>query len=145
MNIPTEENIFDITLSQQGATHLLKAYRLNLWVFIMLCVLAVASLTIYLLRYLNYQTYDITPGTPMFFEVRVMPFIWMLVTILNILMNCFYFRFVAICKRSIETRQSDLFNSSMKWLVTNTKVGIFLCVIDLSLGFYQLSPGMGDV
>jgi hypothetical protein len=138
MNTPTQESMFEITLSQQGAKDLLRVYRLARWIIIVISVVTILYVSLHSLRGINYYRYKGKLDWFYFIEIRIMPFITVLFTLTSFVMNYQYFRFAAICKRGIETGDSEMFNSSIKLLIRNNKIALTICIIEIVLGLFYL-------
>jgi len=136
MNTPTEENLFEITLSQQGTIYILRTYRIIRWFSTMVAIIAIMAIISLWLRIDRYQHYDTSKDWMLFVELRIFPVIWSVAIFFSIANAFAYARFTILCKRAIETRQADLFNDSLKWLVRNARIACTLCAINLlSTGF----------
>lgn len=132
MNAPTEEDFFAITLSQNGASYILRGFNLIRWTFVIAMIASVCFLFLHWFRYFEYYIkYEVKGSTALFIQLRIEPITMGVTSLLNILQIIAYFRFVQLCKRGIATRQADMFNNSFKWLIRNAVVACIIVVINL--------------
>jgi CDP-diglyceride synthetase len=138
MNTPAQESMFTITLSQQGATDMLRVYRISRWIFAIVSIFCVLFMITAIMRYANFRKYEVNGSMLSFLELRVFPLYWFFCSVLAIFQVYYFFRFTASCKKAIELGQTEVFNDSMKWLIRNVSIGSLLCVLDLISAIYYL-------
>ena len=126
---PSENNFFELTLSQQAASWLMRIGKISRWVFI-------ASIGLSLLVFIDigimnalYMRIKLDNNWLSIFQTRIYPGFQVISIIIAIFQNYYYLKFGRTCKKAIETQQSDLFNESFKWLLKNALVTFTLIVL----------------
>jgi hypothetical protein len=126
-NIP-ENNLFELTLSPQGATWLLRLHKIIRWLFMLVIALSVLLLVNVAIKYRIYMTYK--GDTWVFiFQTKIYPIVEILVLIIAFVQNYYFLSFTRISKKSIEAQQGDLFNESFKWLYKVAVIASILTII----------------
>ena len=128
-----ETDLFEITLSQQGAGWLLRLIRLTRWVFIISILFSILLLICSVFRYQITDHYNSDAGGDWlaFTEAKIIPIYMAVSTVLGFIQVYFFYYFSRLCKKSIESQQTDLFNESFKWLFRNSLTALILFVINL--------------
>jgi hypothetical protein len=137
MNQSPETNFFEIKLSSQGADYLFRLYKGNRWLFILLISLSVLLLGNSVIRYVLFQHYN-QPGWLAFVQAKIIPVYTVILAVINVVMVYYYFHFSRICKKSIEQQQTDLFNSSFKWLLRYTSIACVVLVLQIIFYMFDL-------
>lgn len=132
-----ENNLFEITLSQEGASWLLRIYKITRWVFILGICLSVLYLTSIVLRYSLYMRYDTDNNWSSIFLTKVFPFFEAMGVIVSFIQIYYYVTFSRTCKKGIEGQQADTFNDSFKWLYKHSVIAILLVI------FYSIMALVG--
>ena len=131
-NIP-ENNLFEITLSQEGAGWLLRLYNITRWLFIMGIVMSFLSVLSMILRHRFYMAYNIPQH---WIDLSIRPIFEGVLLTVTIIQLYYFFTFSRTAKKAIEQQQSDLFNESFKWLLRNTILASVMFVMYLvSVGY----------
>jgi len=137
MNSPATPDVFEISLSQEGASYLLRTFRLVRWVFLFASIASAAYLYLEIARYTAFKEFGSGHGWNNLLVFRVMPWVAVAITLLNITQFATYMIFTRFCYRAIEWRQPDLFNESFKWLLRNTRMALVVMLLNLfSVAFY---------
>jgi hypothetical protein len=128
MDTIPENNLFEITLSQEGASWLLRIYKITRWVFILGICLSVLHLTSVVLRYLFYIRYQADNNLLSIFHTKVFPFFEAVGVIVSFIQIYYYVTFSRTCKKGIEGQQADTFNDSFKWLYKHSVIAFILVI-----------------
>lgn len=129
MNNPTEE-LFEIKLTPQGANNILRTFKIVQWTLILGIIYSGCYLFLDLSRYVQYYSkYDTGDDIVLFVQLRIEPLFMAFVTILSIVQIVYYFNFIKLCKKGIDTQQSDLFNQSFTWMLKNAIVMFVTAII----------------
>lgn len=140
-NIP-ENNLFEISLSQEGASWLLRLYKVTRWLFVLGIILSLLFVLSLILRYRIYMRYNIPHNWITNVEMKILPIFEGVLMVVTIIQIYYFFTFSRTAKKAIEQQQSDLFNESFKWLLRNTLLASVMFVmhlISVAFSIYALS------
>lgn len=138
MNTPTEESMFEITLSQEGAGYLLRIFKIARWLLGIASFASIVYTSLSLLRFIALKKYD-TGGTLLsFIQFKLEPCVLAIAGILTFLQVFYYFRFATLCKKSIVAKQTEVFNSSFKWLFRYAALTLFLFTLNVITGVFYI-------
>lgn len=124
----TTDNLFEITLQPEGARYLVKVYRLTVWILIGAVLVSLSTMGFLLVQQMAYLKSGAAPRG-VFMSVYLL--CSAAITVLSIVQISFYFYFTRQCKISIETRQTELFNQSLKWLYRNSVMTFIEVVVHI--------------
>ena len=127
-NIP--ENFFNITLSQQGASTLLKLQKIVRWLFILVIVASVMLLINIGMKHRLYMRYTINNWFTLF-QLKIYPVVEVVILAIGFVQNYYFLRFVNAGKKSIELQQPDQFNESFTWLLKAGVVAGILVILQM--------------
>lgn len=129
-----ENNLFEISLSSEGAGYLNRVYRITRWTFMLGILFSVIQLVNIGTRFrMVTSSTNLQGGDWLSIVTKIYPAIEIVSVILTLLQLYFFFNFTRIGNKSIELQQSDLFNDSFKWLLRNTRVAITMLVLETIL------------
>ncbi|PZR03107.1 MAG: hypothetical protein DI539_26740 [Flavobacterium psychrophilum] len=132
MNTPTEE-LFEIKLTAQGANSILRTFKIVQWTLILAVIYSSCFLFLDLTRYVQYYSkYDTGNDVVLFVQLRIEPLFMAFATILSIVQIVYYFNFIKLCKRGIDTQQSDLFSQSFTWMLKNAIIMFITAIISIA-------------
>jgi len=125
-NLP-ENNFFELSLSQQGASWLLRLHKVVRWLIIFFILLSLVVLLEFAIKYRTYLRYK---GDSWLFiiQTRIYPVVEIIVLIIAVIQNYYFLHFTRACKKSIEMQQADLFNESFKWLY---KMAVLIAIMNM--------------
>lgn len=129
-----ENNLFDVSLSSEGAGYINRVYRITRWTFIIGILFSVIQLVNIGTRFrmVNSAT-GLQGGDWLSIVTYIYPVVEIVSVILTLLQLYFFFNFTRIGNKSIELQQSELFNESFKWLLRNTMVAITMVILETFL------------
>jgi hypothetical protein len=130
MDSSTEKDLFQISLSQQGANWLLRVCKITVWTFTLatiLCVLALVSVGIRLWLF----DQPIEDNWISIVQSVIFPILEVVVVIINFIQMLHFYKFTRLCKKGIELQQADLFNESFQSLLKNSLTVIVIGVLQL--------------
>jgi hypothetical protein len=135
MNDLSKQDMFEVTLSQEGAAYLLRLYKLTQWVCVLAIIVSLILLTnSFTLIYKNNRYYAKADWQTMIYPVYAV-----LASVITLTQFYCYFRFTLLCKKAIQLQQADLFNYSFKWLLRNTIFACCMGVLEiLTSGYFTL-------
>jgi hypothetical protein len=136
-NIP-ENNLFEISLSQQGASWLLRLYKVTRWLFVLGIVLSVLFFINIGLRFRINMRYTTPDNWLSVLQLNLYGLFDTVVVIITFIQIYYYFKFTRTCKMGIEELQPDLFNDSFKWLFKNTVMASVMFVLQLILACFAI-------
>jgi hypothetical protein len=127
-----QNNLFEVSLSAEGAGYLNRVYRITRWVFIVGIFFSVVQLVNIGIRFRMYGSSSVFRGSSDWLSIltKIYPVIEIITVILALAQLYFFYNFTRIGNKSIEVQQSDLFNESFKWLLRNSLVAIIMFVLD---------------
>jgi len=140
MNQSPETDFFEIKLSSQGAAFLLRLYKATRWLFTLVIILSAFLLIGAVARYFTLQRYYNQRSLKVYQGI-ISPVYTVVVTILSLFQVYYYFHFSRTCKKGIEQQQTDLFNSSFKWLFRNTVLACFILVLQIIFFVFDIFSG----
>lgn len=130
MDSSTEKDLFQISLSQQGANWLLRVCKITVWTFTLatiLCVLGLVSVGIRLWLF----DQPIEDNWISIVQSVIFPILEVIVVIINFIQLLHFYKFTRLCKKGIELQQADFFNESFQSLLKNSLTVIVIAVIQL--------------
>lgn len=136
MNTPTGENMFEITLSQEGISYLLRICRIVQWTFLLALLLYTSQLVMGSITFIQRKEFDTKGVVERIVQFRIGPLVLIITSAMAIVEISFFFRFFQLCKKAIETKQAELFNHSFKWLFWHTILALILFIINLPFSAY---------
>ena len=127
-----ENNLFEVSLSAEGADYFKRVYRITRWVFIIGIFFSVVQLVNIGTRFSMYGSSTAFRGGSDWVSIltKIYPVIEIVTVILALAQLYFFYNFTRIGNKSIELQQSELFNESFKWLLRNSLVAIIMFVLD---------------
>jgi hypothetical protein len=139
MDTIPENNFFEITLSQQGASWLLRIYKITRWFFILGICLSFLYLTSIALRYVFYIRYKSDNNWLSIFHTKVFPCFEAMGVIASFIQIYYYVTFTRTFKNGIEQQQSETFNDSFKWLYKNTVIAFVLVIFYIIMALVAIA------
>lgn len=141
-NIP-ENNLFEITLSREGAGWLLRLYKITRWLLILGIIVSLLLVLSLILRYRIYMRYNIPYNWITNVELNILPIFEGVLMVVTIIQLYYFFTFSRTAQKAIEQQQSDLFNESFKWLLRNTLLAtVMIAMHFISVGFAVYAQSM---
>lgn len=138
MDAQPNEHFFEITLSQEGSDRIMRLFKTVRWLFLGSIVLSAAFLV---LGYMVLIFRDSIPGEQSFI-FRAETLVNGVSTIVGVVLMLgqlySFFHFTRLCRKSIQLRQSDLFNRSFKWLIRSAMFSIALVIIQFFLALFTI-------
>jgi hypothetical protein len=129
-----ENNLFEVSLSVEGAGYINRVYRITRWLFMLGIFMSIVQLTNIGIRFRMYgsSTY-LQGGDWMSIITKIYPLIEIVIVVLTIVQLYFFLNFTRIGNKSIELQQSDLLNESFKWLLRETRLAAAMFVLQTIL------------
>jgi hypothetical protein len=131
MDPAEDKSMFEISLSPEGAGYILRTYRVARIFLVLIIFTSLISLIHGWLEYIKYSNIGTKGNLTLIFQIKVYPFYSTFLTLFVLVQSTIYFYSFRICKRSIESRQSDLFNRSFKWMY----ISLLLAVVGVGFEF----------
>lgn len=145
MDSAEDKSLFDISLSAEGASYVLRTYKLIWIVFIAILLISIFTTTRAWLDYFRFSKIETRGNALVVFQFKVYPYFASFLNLLLLIQNCLYLNFYLNCKRSIEIRQPELFNRSFRWLLMSTKIAAIGVVIDLAASIFYLYYSLAGI
>jgi hypothetical protein len=143
MNPSTTEEFFSIQLSPEGSQYLLRLYKLNRWVFGLSALFYVINLSTSLHFFTTHQV-GIEDKFDLVVSLILSPIFWALMNTLWLIHTYLFLRFNSICKKAIQTGQSDLFNQSFKWMYRSLVVALVQLILEIPFGILTFLGEIGS-
>jgi hypothetical protein len=138
MDAQPNENIFEITVTPEGSERMMRLFKMVKWLFAGAIVLGLAFLLLSSLRYVFYSRITFNRTFLIDLEAVITPVSTVVITVLMIGSMYSYFHFTRLCKRSIQLRQTDLFNYSFKWLLRSCMFSLSLLLVELLMAMFSI-------
>jgi hypothetical protein len=129
-----QNNLFEVSLSAEGAGFINRIYRINRWLFMLGIFLSIVQLINIGIRFRMYDSSKYLQGGDwMSIITKIYPLIEIVIVVLTIIQLYFFFNFTRIGNKSIDLQQSDLFNESFKWLLRETRLAAAMFILQTVL------------
>jgi len=123
-----ENNLFEVSISAEGAGYINRVYRITRWLFMLGIFMSIVQLINIGLRLRMYDSANLQDGVWQILS-KIFPLLEIIIVVLTLVQLYFFFNFTRIGNKSIELQQSDLLNESFKWLLRETRLAAALFVI----------------
>ena len=133
-----DKSLFEISLTSEGASNILRVYKFASIIFFVVLFISFFNNIHAWLRYLKYSDIKTKGNALLIFEIKIYPYFSTIFNILVIIQNSVYYYFYRSWKKSIELREPESFNRSLRWLLLSVKLATAGVIIELAVSLFYI-------
>lgn len=138
MNRSSETDLFEISLTPSGSSYLLRLYTLAKLIFTGVIIITLIHIVDLWLQGKMYNRSYGKLDWLSFISLNIYPIYMVLVMAITLVQIYFFLHFARLCNRAIRQQQTELFNTSFRWLYRNTVTACITLLIELIAGGFFL-------